>query len=174
MIQEFNNSLNVTHRRNMFKQRIASTLLAFGIVLMLIIAVGVLIYSRLLIETIDSKINVNDTWNSLFIEAGTSITLLLLFFFTISSIYYFGPSRKEKWTFVSPGSTLAALLTFTTSYAFSYYVTNFSNYNKLYGSIGTLIVIMLWIYFNSLMLLIGFELNASLKSAKNEIQDAID
>lgn len=169
MIQEFNNSLNVQHKRSFLKQRLVSTLLAFGIVIMLIAAIALLIYSRIVIETIDSRLDVNESFNTFFIDMGTWVTLLLLFFFTISSIYYFGPSRKEKWTFFSPGATLASLLTFVTSIGFSFYVTNFSNYNKLYGSIGTLIVIMLWIYFNSLMLLIGFELNASLRTAKNKM-----
>ena len=79
--------------------------------------------------------------------------------------------------FFSVGSTVATFLSIITSLLFSYFINNFSTYNKLYGSIGTLIVIMLWLYYNSLVLLIGFELNASIeinKQLKNEIQKETD
>lgn len=72
----------------------------------------------------------------------------------------------KKFKFISAGSTLATLLTILLSFGFAFYVNNFASYNKIYGSIGTLIVIMLWLYFNSLVLLIGYELNASIKHAK--------
>ena len=70
-----------------------------------------------------------------------------------------------KWRFFSAGSTLATFLVLVVSLGFGFYVDNFANYNKIYGSIGTIIVIMLWIYFNSFVLLIGFELNASIQQA---------
>jgi membrane protein len=57
---------------------------------------------------------------------------------------------------------------------FSYYVNNFAKYNQLYGSIGTLLVILLWMYFNSIILLLGFELNASIVSAKEKQQNKLD
>ena len=66
---------------------------------------------------------------------------------------------------MSAGSTLATLLFITTSLGFSAYLNNFNQYNKLYGSMGTILVILLWLYLNSLTLLIGFELNASIKTA---------
>jgi membrane protein len=93
-----------------------------------------------------------------------------LLFFTFSFIYYYGPAKKRKWHFISAGSTLSTCLSILTSIGFSYFVNNFGQYNKLYGSMGTLIVVLLWIYFNSLILLIGFELNASINKAKDENQ----
>jgi len=94
--------------------------------------------------------------------------LVLLCFAFISFNYYLGPKRKKDWKFFSVGSWFATILTVVTSIAFSYYVNNFGNYNKLYGSIGTLIVIMLWLYINSLILLLGFDLNASIRTAKKQ------
>jgi membrane protein len=96
------------------------------------------------------------------------LVIAALLFFTISFIYYYGPAKKRKWRFISAGSTLATCLSILTSIGFSYFVNNFGQYNKLYGSMGTLIVVLLWIYFNSLILLIGFELNASINKAKAE------
>jgi membrane protein len=87
-----------------------------------------------------------------------------LLFTGISLIYTYAPSVKKKWSFVSAGSLLATTLTLLTTLVFSYWVDLFasSNYNKVYGSIGTVLIIMLLMYINSLILLIGFELNVSL------------
>lgn len=94
------------------------------------------------------------------------IVILLLFFFIISFIYRHAPAVHKKWKFINPGSILATFLMIAFTMGFSYYVVNFGNYNKLYGSIGTVLILMLLIYFNSLVLLIGFELNVSISSLR--------
>lgn len=85
-----------------------------------------------------------------------------LFFYGIAFIYKYAPSVKERWKLVSPGSLLATTLTLGTTIIFSYWVNHFAAYNKIYGSIGTVLIIMLLIYINALILLIGFELNVSI------------
>ncbi|MEI6265354.1 MAG: YihY/virulence factor BrkB family protein [Sphingobacteriia bacterium] len=85
-----------------------------------------------------------------------------LFFYGIAFIYKYAPSVKERWRLISPGSLLATALTLGTTIIFSYWVNNFAAYNKIYGSIGTVLIIMLLIYINVLILLIGFELNVSI------------
>jgi len=85
-------------------------------------------------------------------------------------LYRYGPAHKQKWKFLSPGSVLATGLAVLTSLGFTFYINNFSSYNKIYGSIGTLIVIMIWLYLNSLIILIGFELNASIELCKRSIK----
>lgn len=94
------------------------------------------------------------------------IVVVMLLFLAISCLYYFAPARKTGFKFFSPGSTLATLLFILTSLGFSAYVNNFGQYNKLYGSIGTLMVILLWLYLNSIAILIGFELNVSIMEAR--------
>jgi membrane protein len=94
------------------------------------------------------------------------IVIILLFFYSISYIYRHAPSVDKKWRLVNPGSILATLLMLLFTLLFSYWVNNFGNYNKLYGSISTILILMLLIYFNSLVLLIGFELNVSISSLK--------
>lgn len=88
--------------------------------------------------------------------------IVMLIFYGISFIYKYAPSLNKRWKLISPGSLLATFLIVATSIIFSYWVNNFSNYNKVYGSIGTVIIIMTLIYFNSLILLIGYELNVSI------------
>lgn len=96
------------------------------------------------------------------------ILVIMLLFLAISCLYYFAPARKTGFKFFSPGSTLATLLFILTSLGFSAYVNNFGQYNKLYGSIGTLMIVLLWLYLNSIAILIGFELNVSILEARSE------
>ncbi len=94
------------------------------------------------------------------------VLIVLLFFASISYIYRHAPAVHKKWQFINPGSILATFLMILFTLGFSWWVNNFGNYNKLYGSIGTVLILMLLIYFNSLVLLIGFELNVSISSLK--------
>ena len=94
------------------------------------------------------------------------IVIILLFFLTISFIYRYAPAVHKKWKLVNPGSILATFMMIVYTMGFSYYVANFGNYNQLYGSIATIFILMLLIFFNSLVLLIGFELNVSISSLR--------
>jgi membrane protein len=102
-----------------------------------------------------------------YIMIGRAIVLVFTIQLSISLLYSYGSVRGKHWKFFSPGSILATVLVILSSLAFGYYVDNISQYNKLYGSIGTLLVIMLWIYINAIGLIIGFELNASIAGAKS-------
>ena len=94
--------------------------------------------------------------------------MLSMLFFGISILFYLGPALKSKWKLFSPGSIFATIFIIITSIGFNYYIQNFSQYNKIYGSIGTLMIILLWMYFNSIILLTGFELNVSILNAKKK------
>ena len=99
------------------------------------------------------------------------IVIVLLFLASIAFIYRHAPSVHKRWKLINPGSILATTLMVLFTFLFSYWVNHFSNYNKLYGSIGTILILMLLIYFNSLVLLIGFELNVSINSIKHEADE---
>ncbi|HEY6976764.1 MAG TPA: YihY/virulence factor BrkB family protein, partial [Chitinophagaceae bacterium] len=90
------------------------------------------------------------------------IIVVLLFLYSIAFIYKFAPSIQKRWKLLSPGAVFATILMILTTYLFSVWAQNFSNYNKFYGSIGTVLMMMLLIYINSLVLLIGFEVNVSI------------
>jgi membrane protein len=85
-------------------------------------------------------------------------------FFSIAFIYKYAPDIQKKWRLASPGSILATTLSLLATIGFSIFVNNFGRYNALYGSIGTVIVLMSLVYINSLVLLIGYELNVSIHS----------
>lgn len=103
-------------------------------------------------------------------EGTRWLLIVLLIFFGISIIYRYAPSVEKKWNFISPGSLLATFLTLVSTIAFSFWVTHFGSYNKVYGSIGTILVIMIVIDFNALILLIGFELNVSITYLKQQVE----
>ncbi len=94
------------------------------------------------------------------------IIIVLMIFFANSFLYYLAPQRKMKWRFLSPGSSLATILFILVSIIFSYFMNNFTQLNRIFGSIGALIALMIWLNFIALTLLIGFELNVSIKNAR--------
>lgn len=100
------------------------------------------------------------------IRNGRWIVIIFLFLGSISYIYRHAPAVHKKWRLINPGSILATFLMIILTLSFSYWLNVFANYNTLYGSIGTILFLMLLIYFNSLILLIGFELNVSISSLK--------
>jgi len=93
------------------------------------------------------------------------IIILLVFYFT-SAIYYYGPALRKRWSFVNPGSIFATTLTIVATFLVSFWATHFSNYNKLYGSIGAVFILMSLIYVNALVVLLGFELNVTISALK--------
>jgi membrane protein len=92
--------------------------------------------------------------------------MIMLIFFAIGFIFKYAPSVKIRWKLRSPGTIMATFLSIFASLSFSVFVNSFGKYNALYGSIGTIMMIMALIFINSLALLIGFELNVSIKSLR--------
>lgn len=92
------------------------------------------------------------------------LVIILLFFACISFIYRYAPAVDKKWPIINPGSILATILMIATTFGFSWWVGRFGHYNQFYGSISTIIIMMAMIFVNSLVLLIGFELNVSINA----------
>lgn len=149
-------------KRNYFHDRWVAIKLTLILFLIIILCVAMLV-SRGVVLT---WLGINDPFIRSLIDNLRWVVIVLLFFLTISFIYRHAPSLQKKWRLINPGSILATFMMIAFTMGFSYYVVNFSNYNKLYGSIGTILILMLLIFFNSLVLLIGFELNVSISSLK--------
>lgn len=105
------------------------------------------------------------------IENARWVIIVFLFLASVSFIYRHAPFVQKKWNLINPGSVLATSLMLIFTIIFSYWVNHFSHYNQLYGSIGSILLLMLLIYFNSLVLLIGFELNVSINSIIHEADE---
>ena len=165
LMNAFNATVHTFDSRKWISQRLISFLLILIISVLVTVAIVLIVFSQQFFRYLLEQDIIKSDLFYYTITSGKWITVVLLFFFVISFLYYYAPLKKTSWRFFSAGSSLATFMSILISLGFSYYVNNFGQYNKLYGSIGTLIVIMLWLYFNSLTLLIGFELNASINSA---------
>ncbi|MBK8846924.1 MAG: YihY/virulence factor BrkB family protein [Bacteroidetes bacterium] len=166
MMMGFNKSYHGSVKQSAWMMQWRATYITIILAVMVITAIGLLVGHSFIVRYIYKQQFVNKALYLLLVDSGKWIIMLLLCFFSISCLYYLGPSRKRKFRFISAGSSLATILIILTSIVFNYVVSNFTNYNKVYGSIGTLIIMMLYIRFNCLQLLIGFELNASIDNAK--------
>lgn len=170
LMMAFNKSSLIIETRTWFKQRMIAILLTLVIALSVIVCITAMFVGELALKYIDNEIQVKDGLYTFAIDLTRWALLGILYFVTISILYRYGPAHAKKWKFFSAGSWLATILAFLTIWGFSFYINNFSSYNKIYGSIGTLIVIMIWLYLNSLILLIGFELNASVDLSKRSVK----
>lgn len=168
IIEAFNSTYHSIESRTWIKQKIISLLMFFIVGLIITISIMLLTTGTTLIEYLYSHEILNSDFSFYLLASVRWLLLLAMFFFTISFIYYLAPAKASKFRFISAGSTLATFLALAASLVFNFYVQNFSSYNALYGSIGTLLIVLIWIYFNSIILLIGFELNASIQSARKK------
>jgi membrane protein len=168
IIEAFNNTYHSIETRSWVKQKLISLVLFFIISTLIIVAITMLITGTFAIKFLYTQKLLPEVFSPYLLEGGRWLLLTAMFFFTISFIYYLAPAKASKFRFISAGSTLATFLALGASIGFNFYVQNFSSYNALYGSIGTLLIVLVWIYFNSIILLIGFELNASIYSAGKE------
>jgi len=149
-------------KRNAFHDRWVAIKLTVILFLIILLSIGLLV----LRGSVLTLLGIQDPNIHLLIYNTRWVVVVLIFFLTISFIYRHAPAVHKKWKLINPGSILATVLMIAFTMLFSYWVINFGNYNKLYGSIGTILILMLLIFFNSLVLLIGFELNVSISSLK--------
>ena len=168
LIESFNQTYHTIETRSAYRQRMISILLVLILSVLVIVAITLIIIGPIVLEFLVSKNILRDKFTLQMIIFGRWIVVVALFFFVFSFLYYLAPAKRRQFRFISAGSTLATGLTIVTSIGFNYYVNNFLSYNTLYGSIGTLMIVMLWIYFNAIIVLVGFELNASIFNAKQE------
>lgn len=166
----FNKSSLITETRSWVKQRLVSIYLTLLISFALIFGLVIMTIGEYVFEYIKIELQFKDSFWLYVLNLGRWIILIVVYFVTIALLYRYGPANAKKWKFFSAGSWMATILAVFTFWGFSYYINNFGNYNKLYGSIGTLIVLMIWLYLNSLIILVGFELNASIDLSKRSIK----
>ncbi len=166
ILEGFNGSFHVAETKNWFQQRLVAIFLMLVLSFLVIIALALITMGGSTIEWLINNDWINDDFTVILLEIVQWVSTLALTFFSVSFLYYFGPAKRKEYRFISPGSSLATALLILGTIGFNYYIANFSNYNALYGSIGTLIIFLIWLFFNAFILMIGFELNASIAIAK--------
>jgi membrane protein len=165
LMRAFNMALKQRDKRSYFESRWIAFLLTSLLIVVLLAAIVVLIVGKITLNYITSKKFINQNIDFWGINIFGYAFIFVIFFIGISSIYYFAPAIHKKLKFFNFGALFASILSILATNLFSFYLENFGSYNRLYGSIGTLIAIMVWIYLIALILILGFELNISFQSA---------
>lgn len=156
-------AMNIIYGEKECRGFVKRTLMALGMTLLGTILSLVAIVVVVAMPAITGAFNFGPMFETLGSIAGW-IVLLFLFSFYLSSVYRFGPCRqKAKWQWVSRGSFIASVLWAATSLLFSWYASNFADFNKTYGSLGAVVVLMTWFWISSYIILLGGEINSELE-----------
>jgi membrane protein len=164
----FEDSHYITTKRPFFRQYLVSLGMSILLSLLLLITVAAIVVFEVFIQ----KTKIQDVLSDAIpiIQMGRYAFLILMILITTSILFKFGIKRDVNRPFISIGSVFTTILIILSSYIFGIWVVQFSKYNELYGSIGTLLVVMFYIWINCMILLLGFELNATIQSTKNNYQ----
>lgn len=147
--------------RSPFKRRLIAIALTMLMGLLVLLSALLVVLGRIPINTLLHFINL-DRFSPFLIYLLRWVAIIGLFYFGISMIYRYGAATFRKFNWFSPGATLATILCLITLLGFTFFVDRFGTLDKIYGTVATIIIVMLWIQINSFILLIGFELNASI------------
>jgi membrane protein len=161
----FNMALMVREKRTYFRARMIALFLTVLLIGVLICAILILVVGTFLIDFLFDNGLLNENFNFYLLQIMRYGGIFLIFYTGICAIYYFAPAVHKRLRFFNFGALIASVLGILVTNLFSFYLANFNSYNKLYGSIGTLIALMVWIYLVALILILGFEINISVRDA---------
>lgn len=166
LFSAFEYTYHTIKTRSIIGQYLAALSVSMLFVFTLIIIVSFLILSSYFINELELNglISHSNFWK----KSIQFVVILATLFISISTLYFYGTLHGRKNHFFSPGAIMSTLLVLLNFKLFSIYVSKFSQYNQLYGSIGTLIVLMLFIWLNAIIILLGYELNTSIVCLKDD------
>lgn len=164
IMRTFNKSLMYSTRRNFFEKRWMAVRITTVLIFLILCAIILLIAQGNILSWMLNKLDINTPSIKWMVRNLRWILIIALVYYSIAIIYKYVPAVHERWQLSSPGTIFATALIILTVLVFSLWVNKFNNFNKIYGSIGTILILMLLTYFSSLVLLIGYELNVSIHS----------
>lgn len=167
MMKAFTKDEEVFKRRNLWELYSTAFLIFFILLIEALLAASIIIALGALWKTLLQEGYMSQGWFEFIDQATWFLTTAITIFLGISTLYYLAPATQERWKFLSPGSIAAGTLTIAAIIGLKYYFGEFANFDKLYGSLGAIILLMVWFYYLSIMLLIGFELNAAIDIASH-------
>jgi len=162
MMNSFNSVYQTKDNRSFLQSRGIAVSIVLVLAFTVITSSLVMILGGIIIRRLDEMQLFNSGFMIFLFSSLKFLILLLMFYITTAFIFRFAPAVHDKWKFFSVGAKLAGLLITLGFYAFTFYLNNFASYNKLYGSIGTLIALMLWLLITSIIIIVCFEVNVSL------------
>lgn len=162
MMSSFDKSYDHYKKRNALQGRMVALQITLLLMLLFIFSLGLVVLGQNLLSLLFSTLAIKNVFTVFLLNLLRYALILLMFFLGISLIYYYGPATKKKYRFISTGATVATVLSILVSVGFSYWVSNFNKLNVIFGSIGTIMLLMIWLNLNSFVLLVGYEINASI------------
>jgi membrane protein len=170
LIDAFNSCYHgAVKQRSFFRKRMAAASITFMLAFILVLNIVALIAGRVILDTLVDFNLLDENFLYYLIDLLRYVIVIFMLFLAVSVLYYFGPSIQHRWKFASPGAAIATALIVGFSVLFSFYIDNFGTYNKLYGSIGVMLGVMLWLLAISHVLLIGFEVNSTIDMARDRL-----
>jgi membrane protein len=164
IMDNLNRAYGVQEGRPLWKVWGTALTLVLGLSVLLMVSIALLIFGPQLGGLIARHIGLGEAfaigWNVV-----RWIVIIGFLIFAMANIYYFAPDVEQKWKWITPGSVFAILTWILVSLGFSYYVRHFNSYNKIYGSIGTFIVLLTWMYLMGFVILVGGAINAEIEHA---------
>jgi membrane protein len=166
LIDSLNRAYDVEDARPWWKQRITAILLTIGVAIFILASFALVIVGPQLAESIAGRVGLGSAfewtwkilqWPIVFVLVATAFGL----------VYYFAPDVDQDFVFLTPGSVFATVLWLVGSLGFRFYVVNFGSYNETYGTIGGVMVLLLWLYISGLCVIIGAEMNAEIEHASD-------
>jgi membrane protein len=163
----FNESYHFEDKTHPLLRRVISILLIFVLGIILASAITLIVFSETIVGFIADKEILADKALVFMLDAARWAITLILIYMVNTTLYNVGMGvrRRKAWKFWNVGAVMSTLLFVTTSIGFAYFINNFAQFNKLYGSLGTLMVLLIWMNLNCIILLAGFDLNASIRKA---------
>ncbi|WGK64673.1 YihY/virulence factor BrkB family protein [Croceiramulus getboli] len=168
----FEYSYHVEINRSVIRQYLVSIGVGIILVLLFLLTASVIIYIQYLMVSMEEQ--GYRTGQLVWLPVLRYVFFLVMTYCIIATLYYFGTKESRQSRFFSLGALMTTLLFILTTYLFGVYINNFSTYNELYGSIGALLILMIYIWINANLLLLGFELNATLRKLKSGLRSKSD
>ena len=171
LIGALNRAYDVEDSRPWWRQRLTAILLTIGVALFILISITLVVAGPQLAEFVARRAGLGAAFEWAWKVAQWPVVFALVVT-AFGLIYYFAPDVEQDYTWITPGSLLAAVLWLISSLGFRFYVVNFGSYNETYGAIGGVMVLLLWLYLSGLVIVIGAELNAEIEHASPHGKDA--
>ena len=172
LIKGLNKAYDEAETRNYFKIQIISILCTISLAFIIIITLFLLVFGQLIGAVLASELGLTEVFTFLWDIVRYGIVFFSMIF-AFSAIYRYIPCRKLTWSNAAPGACFATAGWIIVSIGFAYYVNNFGSYSKLYGSIGAVIVLLIWLFLESVIMIVGGEINATLVFDRERRQKTI-
>jgi membrane protein len=170
IINALNKAYDIEEARPWWKVRLNAILLTIGVATFIVLAFTMVVVGPSIIDYVASRVGLGPAFATAWNLVRWPLALVLVAL-GVGLVYYFAPDAEQDWEWITPGAVLATVLWLAASLAFKFYVSNFADYNESYGSLGGVIILMLWFYLSALAILLGAEMNAEIEHASPHGKD---